>query len=270
MTNNIGVLGCGWLGFPLAKKLVQSDYIVHGTTTSQTKIDVLSESGIIPYQISLNETQIVGDIAHFLSQLDILIVNVPPRLRGAGQKENYVSKIQLLSKAVAKHGPSKLLFVSSTSVYGDVTGEVTEQTAPNPTTESGKQLLQSEDLIQSLEGLQTSIIRFGGLIGPNRNPVTMLSGRQGLKNGNDFINLIHLEDCIHMIITILSRNYWGEVFNGVYPDHPTKKEFYTRQAEKMGIPAPYYLPSETVHSSKRVISKNFLDKHHKFNTPISE
>lgn len=267
MSKKIGVLGCGWLGLPLAKKLLEDSYQVFGTTTSPSKLEVLKDARIVPYMVSLSDVEIHGDMEGFLSNIDVLIINVPPRLRGSNT-ENFVEKMKLLLNKIKNSPISKVLFISSTSVYGEIEGEVTEETPPEPATESGIQLLASEKLFKNAAFVETTIIRFGGLIGPERHPVTMLSGRKGLSNGNDPINLIHLDDCIHMITTILHRAYWGETFNGVYPLHPKKRDYYISEAKKRGIPPPTYKDEVSGKKGKTVISRNFLDRSHRFKTSI--
>ncbi|RZJ28768.1 MAG: short-chain dehydrogenase, partial [Flavobacterium sp.] len=51
----ISILGCGWLGLPLAKSLIQKGYSVKGSTTSENKVDVLQANNIDPFVISLSE-----------------------------------------------------------------------------------------------------------------------------------------------------------------------------------------------------------------------
>ena len=46
--NKIGILGCGWFGFALAKALLAKDYLVKGTTTSEDKLATLKKAGIEP------------------------------------------------------------------------------------------------------------------------------------------------------------------------------------------------------------------------------
>ncbi|SHG73501.1 NAD(P)H-binding protein [Flagellimonas flava] len=267
MNRNIGVLGCGWLGLPLAKTLVEQSYFVKGTTTSLEKLPILEAEGITPFQISFSPVAIVGDISGFLADLDILIVNIPPRLR-SGNQESYIDKMKLLYGAIKKSTISKVVFVSSTSVYGSVLGLVSEETVTNPTTASGIQLLQSEKLFSSDDDLETAIVRFGGLIGPKRHPATMLSGRKNLTNGDDPINLIHLDDCIHLISTIIRYGYWGEIFNGVFPSHPIKRDYYTKEAIKLGIKPPDYVDKKEQKRGKVIQSRSFLNKGHAFHTPI--
>ncbi len=267
MIERIGIMGCGWLGKALAKTLLAEGYQVKGTTTSSDKLDALSDLGIAAFLIQLHENEISGDLLLFLKDLDVLVVNIPPRLRKAGA-ENYVKKMRLLLQYAQKARIPQLLFVSSTSVYGSTEGEITEDTPPNPITTSGKQLLEAEMLF-SKKSLTSTIIRFGGLIGGNRHPVFHLSGKTGLRNGEELINLIHLEDCIHIISTIIQQGYWNEVFNGVYPYHPTKSAYYTAEAAKRKLPLPVYdtLPTQHV-AKKRIISQNFFVKKHQLFTSI--
>ena len=239
MKNRIAILGCGWLGWPLAKALLNDGFEIHGSTTSKEKLKSLREDGIHPFTLALTEDAIEGDIEGFLSNVNILIINLPPKLRG-DHKENYVKKIQLLHRAVKASTVKKVVFVSSTSVYGDIEGDVTELTAPVPATESGRQLLDSESIFREETSLKVTVVRFGGLIGPERHPVTMLSGRKNLSNGNFPVNLIHLNDCIKIISEILKNNWWNETINGVYPNHPTKQRYYTSKAIQNGLQIPEY------------------------------
>lgn len=268
MTKSIGIIGCGWLGFPLAKHLIAEGFSVKGTTTSEDKMEVLRKVQISPYQISLLHDKIEGPIFEFLANLSILVINVPPSLRGKGPKESYIRKMELLHEEIKKTSIEKVIFVSSTSVYGDVSGIVTEETEPKPTTESGRQLLECENLFRNTENLKTTIIRFGGLIGPDRHPVTMLSGRENLKGGNAPVNLIHLNDCINLIASIIKNGQWNKVFNGVYPEHPTKKEYYTNEASKRGIMPPKYVPFEEKIYKEIQSCRYFLVKNNIFLTSI--
>ena len=267
MIKTIGVIGCGWLGFSLATDLLKSGYTVKGTTTSTHKLEKLLTAGIKGYVVKLNENKIDGDIKNFLSNIDTLIVNIPPGLR-KNKTVNYVAKVELLLQEIEKAKIKKVLFISSTSVYGAVEGEITEETPPKPKTESGKQLLKCERLFLDQKSINTSIIRFGGLIGPDRHPVYMLSGKNDLKNGEELVNLIHIDDCIYMIKTILKNEYWGILFNGVYPLHPTKKEYYTQEAAKRSLAKPIFLPSLAPVSKKTILNKGFLNKKHFLYTSI--
>lgn len=246
---NIGILGCGWLGYPLAKELLKDAYNVYGSTTSQSKIEKLENDGIKASKIIFFEDKIEGDIITLLKPLDIVIINIPPRLRGK-IRENFIKKMTLLHAEIKKTKCSKIIFISSTAVYGNVSGTVTEESKTKPNTESGKQLLVCEKLFLEDPELQTTIIRFGGLIGPDRHPVTMLSGKENLTNGHAPVNLIHLQDCISIIKTSISKGWWNVTMNAVHPLHPTKKEYYAQEALLRGIKPPKYITCNEVNSKK--------------------
>lgn len=260
-------MGCGWLGRPLANSFISDGYRVHGSTTSEEKLILLKKEGILPFLISFHEDKIIGDISNFLKDIDLLIVNIPPKLR-SGNKENYVKKIELLHREIKNNRVQKIIFVSSTSVYGAAKGEVTEETIPRPATESGIQLLAAEKVFSKDKNLQTAIIRFGGLIGPNRHPVTMLSGRKDLSKGNAAVNLIHLDDCIGIIKAVFENSWWNELINGVHPYHPTKQDYYTKEANKRDIQPPDY-KEDSVTKSKKVRPEMLISvKNYKFITTL--
>lgn len=232
----VSVLGCGWLGLPLAKALVAGGFTVKGSTTSTDKVETLQAAGIEPYVVSLSENGPVGDVDGFLDESEVLVINIPPKAKSG---ESYLEKIKNLIPHIQNSGVEKVLFVSSTSVYADGNNVVTEETTPNPDTESGRQLLATEKLLQ--EALpQTTLLRFSGLIGEDRHPIHHLAGRKGIANPDAPVNLIHQNDCIGIIKAIIAKLAWGEVFNAASPNHPTRKEYYTAKAIELGLELPEF------------------------------
>ena len=248
---HVSILGCGWLGFPLAKSLVAKGFSVSGSTTSFEKISALENQGIQSFLIELFEEKINGDIASFLQETDVLIVDIPPKLRSTSS-ENFVAKIETLLAQIEKSQVKKVIFISSISVYADDNSVITEETIPNPETESGKQLLQAEQLLQQNQYFQTTVIRFGGLIGTNRHPVFHLAGKQNLQNPKAPVNLIELQDCIGIIEAVISKNCFSETFNAVTPFHPSRKDYYTQKATAFGLPLPEF------DDSKQSVGKTII------------
>lgn len=248
----ISILGCGWLGLPLAKSLLEKGFSVNGSTTSLEKITVLEKAGISPFQINLFEDSIEGNIDLFLSYSEVLIIDIPPKLRG-NSSENFVTKIQNIIPFIEKSSVEKVIFVSSTSVYSDDNSIITEETKPNPDTESGKQLLEAEQLLQKNSNFQTTIVRFGGLIGEDRHPIKFLAGRKNIENPEGPINLIHQVDCIGIIEAIYETNSWQETYNAVTPYHPIRKEYYTHKAIELNLPLPEFDESK-ISIGKTILS----------------
>ena len=267
ITKNISILGCGWLGLPLATALIENNFSVKGSTTSQNKLSVLEENKIQPFFVilsgvegSLNENEIIGNVDAFLENSEILIIDIPPKLRG-NATENFVSKIKTLIPFIEKSSVTKVLFVSSTSVYADDLSIVTEETIPKPETEGGKQLLEAEKLLQKNKNFQTTILRFGGLIGEDRHPIKFLAGKENLENRDGAINLIHQKDCVGIILKIICLNepdeVWNETFNAAAPFHPTREAYYTQKAIELNLILPKFNKEKTsvgkVISSKKLI-----------------
>ncbi|MFV8351946.1 SDR family oxidoreductase [Flavobacterium sp. XS2P14] len=252
----ISILGCGWLGLPLAKALVKNEYLVSGSTTSIEKIAVLENAGIEPFLIVLSENKTIGNLTEFLADSEILIIDIPPKLRGS-ETENFVSKIRNIIPFIEKSAVQKVLFISSTSVYNDGDAFVSEKTIARPATESGKQLLEIEQLLQNNIHFKTTVLRFGGLIGEDRHPVKFLAGRENLENPNAPINLIHQEDCIGIINAILSQQVWGETLNAVTPYHPTRAEYYTQKAVELNLALPKFTTGS--NSNRKIILSDYLE-----------
>ncbi|WP_445718622.1 SDR family oxidoreductase [Flavobacterium sp.] len=268
--NKISILGCGWLGLPLAKSLLSKGYEVKGSTTSESKLEVLKNTGISPFQIQLEEHQINGKIEDFLKETDVLVIDIPPGLRrevSTSLEMTFVNKIKKIIPYIEKSGIQKVIFVSSTSVYGDSNNfttslEVTEETTPNPDTESGKQLVISETLLQSNAHFKTTVIRFGGLLGDDRHPVKFLAGRTNIENPEAPVNMIQREDCIGIIEKALDfardDNWeWNQTFNAVSPQHPTRKAYYHKKAEILNLPLPTF--AENSESKGKIISSKKVE-----------
>ena len=261
MTNQISILGCGWLGLPLANFLIKSGFVVKGSTTNLDKISILENNKIQAFQIELSEIEIKGEIDSFLKNSEILIIDIPPKLRGVSS-ENFVKKIQNLIPFIEKAKIEKVIFISSTSVYADDNVFVTETTKPNPDTESGKQLLATEILLQSNVNFKTTVVRFAGLIGEDRHPIHFLTGRKNIENPEAPINLIHQKDCIGIIKAVIEQNCFGEIFNAVAPFHPTRKDYYSKKAQQLNILAPKFeveknTSGKIIRSDKLITELNY-------------
>ena len=264
MNNKISILGCGWLGLPLAEELIENGFSVKGSTTSENKLALLADKNIHPFLIALFEDKIEGNIEGFLAETNVLIIDIPPKLRGSNT-ENFVSKIKTLIIEIEKSEIKKILFVSSTSVYSDVFPiiEVTEESALNPDSESGKQLLEVEQLLQSNKKFETTTLRFGGLIGEDRHPIKFLSGRENIENPEAPINLIHQKDCIGIICAILKQakqDNWNanDTFNAVAPNHPKREDYYHKKALEMNLKVPTF--ARDSKSKGKIISSQKLQK----------
>ncbi len=237
MDTKISILGCGWLGFPLAIRLIADDYIVKGSTTTAAKLPLLTAAGIETYLVQLG-TDLSTNAQFFES--DILIVNIPPSLRKQSA-EAYLSGTEALLKQVELSPVKQVIFISSTSVYKDKNQEILS--TDDFDTESA--LYQSEQLFVQSKSFQTTVIRFAGLIGPGRSPSRFFAGKTNIPNGKAPVNLIHLDDCIGIIQAVLAKQKFGDTYHAAAPSHPTRSEFYTLAAQNSDLPLPGFIDELT-------------------------
>lgn len=231
----ISIIGLGWLGLPLAKHLKSLGYSIKGSCTSEEKAALLKEHGLDTYPFKLDPHP-VGTGFHSLFDTDILVVNIPPRSRTMPESF-HPEQIKFLKALAQQHGIKKVIFVSSTSVYPDLWQEAREGDFLDQHTTGSPSILQAERLIRESEGMDKTIIRFGGLLGMDRIPGRYFSGKSQVV-GDSPVNYIHQQDAVRMISWVISQGLWNEVFNGVAPLHPTRREVYEKNADMMGFPPP--------------------------------
>lgn len=259
MNNSVAILGCGWLGLPLAKRLLNKGYSVKGSTTSKHKLPLLADAGISPYQIELKEHSIKGDLGAFIKHVDTLIIAFPPKLQ-KNPDANFVSKMSHFVNALEQTAVKNIIYISSTSVFEDqLKGDVgfrvvTEDVQPDGTSNKARQLIEGENLLKNASKFNTTIVRFGGLIGNGRHPAKYLSGKKELKNAQAPVNLIHIEDCLDILTLILEQEAFGTIFHGVNPIHQSKKEYYQFKAETMDLEKPLF-DNEAISKGKVIYSK---------------
>ena len=234
-SGTVSILGCGWLGVALGKHLRNRRFSVKGSVTSPEKFGLLRTSGIVPYRIVLSENNVEVDEPSFF-EADVLIIAIPPR-RIDEIERIFPTQIAQLIPIILKSGIRKVIFISSTSVYPENLTTATENDVLSPDKASGKACLAAENLLNNLTDFETTILRFGGLIGADRNPARFLL-KSARPVANIPVNLIHQDDCIGIIDAILEKDLWGETLNACCPEHPLKKDFYGKAAQISGLPAP--------------------------------
>ncbi len=234
----ISILGCGWFGQAFANALITQGITVKGSTTSPHKLAVLQNAGITPYLIDLASNAHADGYASFFT-CDVLMVAVPPRTRQQ-PAESFIGQMERLIGLVQQHGVRQVIFISATSVYAGNCGSVDERNEPVPDNTSGEALVAAERMFREQSLFRTTVVRFGGLIGPGRDPGRFFAGKRNVPNGLAPVNLIHLTDCIGVCLAILYKQWYGYTLNACAPQHPSRKEFYTRASQRAGLEVPEF------------------------------
>jgi nucleoside-diphosphate-sugar epimerase len=236
VSKSISILGCGWLGVPLAEHLLRAGYTVKGSTTQPDKLNNLSERGIVSYVIDLSK-QAVIDPSFF--ETDCLLIAVPPRSR-AQQPGVYLAQMKRVADLIAQHPQIKqLIYTSSTSVYPDRAGLAKEESVYMPHHAGQVELVAVENELLALPAIDVTIVRLGGLTGGSRLLVRHFAGKKEINGGNYPVNLLHQQDAVRIAQFVIEKKLTG-VFNACSPEHPYKKNFYTQLAERFQMPLPEF------------------------------
>jgi len=264
----VSILGCGWLGLPLAEYLIKRGYRIKGSTRTKNELTVLESKGIEPSLLIL-DPDIRGENLDNFFKSNVLIINFPPQRRDDIVKYHQLQAVSLIQR-VKLSSIEKVVFVSSTSVYPNLNCEVSEEETQAPSKSSGKALLKVEELLNNCNEFDTTVLRFAGLIGYDRKPGRFLAGKKEVSNGEAPVNLIHRDDCINIIHTIIEKNIWAETFNACMDIHPRRRDYYVSEANKLGLTPPVFINSEKytykIVSSEKL--KRRLDYSYKYLNPL--
>jgi nucleoside-diphosphate-sugar epimerase len=223
MNKNVLLFGCGYLGLPLAEELKTQGYFVQVATHSPEKLKGFEEDGLNPFLVSLDFDDFSADsIKEKCKNVDSVILMLPP-----SNFKNYAATIQSIADCFQKN--THVIFVSSISVYED-TSEIVDENSP---CKENHAIILAENNLRRNKSVNTTILRLAGLIGAGRHPVSTLLKKEKLANGLAPVNLVHQLDVISVIILVLRKNIRNELFNICYPEHPTRKDFYEKAAEKL-------------------------------------
>ncbi len=237
----ISILGCGWLGLPLAEKLLTKGYIVKGSTTREEKLSLLEAKGIRASKIQLQPKMIGQHISQFFES-DVLILNIPPGRKNPNVLDFHPQQIEAVIQQVKQSPIQQVILISSSSVYPLLNRIVKEEDIilGQASKASGQALRIVENKLQKETSFQTSILRMSGLMGGKRHPGRFFAGRKELPNGAAAVNFVHRIDAIGSIIGLIEQQHWGEVYNVCATIHPTKAVFYKKAAQSIALEPPTF------------------------------
>ncbi len=260
----VGIVGLGWIGEPLAHRLLGSGYAVIGTTTQPEKKQRLQQAGISTKLLQFNPFPI-GEEVEEIFNVDILYINIPPSRR-TNPDSFHPEQITQIRNLAIKGRVSKIIYVSATSVYPDLGQEAQEADELSLSTTGNPSLLSAEQVLWENKSYDLTVIRFGGLLGDNRVPGKYFSGKEFVA-GHPPANYVYRNDAVRAIEWIMTHSLWNATYNVVAPIHPQKFEIYEQNAKALGFPPPISYESGSLSSWKRISPAKFLETGFKFDYP---
>lgn len=267
--HKVVIIGLGWLGLPLAKSLIKNQYDVIGTVTSTSKCERLTQQNIHAELFSLygfahsNMSTKVDPELSISPRLQSsfknasLVINIPPGRRNFNANA-YVKSVCTLIKRAYDEGAKKVIFISTTSVYGKQQGVIDNNTPRLGETESAKAHIEIEDYLYTNFFKHSNILRPAGLVGKNelgelRHPIFTLCKKQNIPLGNNRVSLIHQSDVIAAITQLILHNTNQHAFNLSALDHPTRKQYYIWCSKQLNLNAPHFVDHEDKHQTGKII-----------------
>jgi nucleoside-diphosphate-sugar epimerase len=235
------IIGCGYVGRRVAQRWLDEGDDVFALTRSESNSRELATLGVRP---------LVGDVTipqslSNLPEVETVLYAVGfDRNAGPTKREVYVDGLKNVLDVLAGRF-QRFIYVSSTSVYGQCTGEIVDEKSPcQPTTESGQICRAAEELVEATaRHSSTVILRLAGIYGPQRLLSRMESIRDGLAlpgPKDAWLNLIHVDDAALAIDRIAAMTSPPNLLL-VSDDEPIRREqYYATLADCMNAPEPQF------------------------------
>jgi nucleoside-diphosphate-sugar epimerase len=240
------IVGCGYLGKRVARLLTASGDRVFGTTRSVGRAVDLALLGI---EAIVADVMVPESMAR-LPEVDRVFYCVGfDRTQEVPIRRVYVDGLRhALGHLIDRTG--RLVFASSTGVYGQDRGEWVDESSPaQPRSESGTACLEAEQVIRTYEDetpLEATILRFSGLYGPGRimKRESLLQGQPIQGDPERYLNLIHIDDAATTAVAALDQPSKGAIYL-ISDDRPApRREFYELAASALNAPAPRFEPAQ--------------------------
>lgn len=264
------IAGCGDIGVLLGRHYRGSGDDVYGLRRHIEKLP----GHIKPVKADLADPASLSGLPDGVEVLFITLT--ADQFTEDAYRRTYVEGTRNLLHALRRQGqhPDRVVFVSSTSVYGQQDGEWVDEDAPTvPAGFSGRCMLEAERLI--LDGpFPGMVVRLGGIYGGNRRALLnrVANGEARLSPGaSSHVNLNHIEDVAGSLVHLAGLDDPDSVIlatDGHPPDH---NELVRWIASQLGLPEPPLAESAEMvrrrDSNKRCRNQRVLASGYRFRFP---
>jgi nucleoside-diphosphate-sugar epimerase len=249
------LIGCGDIGKRVASMALQAGFShVFGSTRTSDTMSTLAAHGITPLLVNLDDpssctTLPTGNAA--------IVYFVPPPGGGFAdtRARNFCQSLETSPK------PAKIVYISTTAVYGDANDEwITEETPPAPSTSRGKRRLDAETTFTTWgqkHQIPVVILRVAGIYGPGRLPMQQLLNNHPVLLPAEArpTNRIHADDLATACLAAVQRGGDASIYN-VCDGHPgTLTEYFTAAAKLLELPPP---PQISMEEAQKVMTPLML------------
>jgi nucleoside-diphosphate-sugar epimerase len=244
------IAGCGYIGERIARSYHESGADVTCMVRSPEHGARLGSAGFTTIISTLDD---MADIPELNLADRILFYLVPPPGGGIADSRarNFIAHMS------ATERPAKIVYMSATSVYGGIGGDVVTDESPTvPDSAMGKRRLDAETAFReygAVRDVPVVILRVSGIYGPGRLPLMQISQGQPLLNENESgpSNRIHADDLAAVSIAAAAYGMDCDIFN-ISDGHPSSMtSYFNACADALGYPRQ---PQVTLDEARQVMS----------------
>ena len=267
---NVLIAGCGDVGIALGCRLTEIGHRVWGLRRNPQHLP----KEIHGLQADLSQP---ATLVRFPAEIHfVFVIITADRFEDAAYHRSYVRGTYHLMAALQsqKQNPERIVFVSSTSVYGQTNGDwVDEESLTQPNHFSGKQMLQAEQVIQEAP-YPTINLRSAGIYGPKRirRIGKIRRGEETLADGPPrFVNLIHRDDLVGILYHVMTMDDPKSVYIAVDHQPVDQNDLIRWLAHRLGKDTPGIagngMPNRRNRSNKRCRNNRILSTGYEFQYP---
>ena len=234
---NILIIGCGDVGLRCAR-LLAPRHRLYALARTPLSAPRLREAGITPIPGDLDDH---ASLAHLAGVADWVLHFAPPPAHGAHDMRTR-KLLSILGKS--RILPRRLVYISTSGVYGDCAGALIDETRPpHPQNARARRRLDAEQQVRRWgrrNGVATSILRVPGIYAAGRLPIERLQRGTPVLCAEDdvFTNHIHADDLAQIAVHALFRARAGRIYHASDNSQLCMGDYFARVAAPFGLPAP--------------------------------
>jgi nucleoside-diphosphate-sugar epimerase len=254
LTNRL-VIGCGYLGHRVAQAWRAQGYTTLATTRG--RFQELRELGLIPIFADVTCRDLVPGLP--AASTTLIAVGID-RTTQTSPRDVYLRGLENILSRLPAVG--RVIYISSTGVYGPSTSDIDEATPVAPEDETGQAIVEAEQLLLATRP-EAIILRFAGIYGPGRLPreKAVLTGQPLPTDPNGWLNLIHVADGVAAVLAAEQKGCGGAIYN-ISDGQPVRRgDFYRSLAELLHAPPPTFVtPAAGERGSRRVSNRKMREE----------
>ena len=244
------IVGCGDVARRTLPRLL-GRYRIFALLRDPLQCAVWRDAGATPVLADLDDAASLRRIAGLA---EIVMHFAPPPDHGPLDTR---TRRLLAALAKGKSLPQRLVYISTSGVYGDCSGERIDETrTPRPTTARAARRVDAERQLRIFgrrHGVVISILRAPGIYAADRLPIERLQkGTQALRDEDDvFTNHIHADDLAMLACAALRYGKANRAYNATDDSEMKMGEYFDLVAQRFGLPkAPRLSRAEAVEQMR--------------------